>query len=226
MRILPVAGLWLTSDAWDDTVAELDRLGHDAVAVRLPGADVGDRTATLDDQVAAIVAAIDAAAENVVVVGHSAASTLAWIAADRRPMQVAHVVLVGGFPASDGETYADFFQHVDGAMPFPGWEPFDGPDSADLDDDTRSMIASRAVPVPSAVARGIVRLGDERRRQVPVTIVCPEFTPEQAQGWISSGDVPELAHATDVRMVDIDSGHWPMFTRAVELARLVHEAAT
>jgi pimeloyl-ACP methyl ester carboxylesterase len=226
MRIILIAGLWLTSDVWNGTATELARLGHDAVAVRLPGVDHGDRSATLDEQVDAVVAAIDDAAGAVVVVGHSAACTLAWIAADRRPQQVAHVVSIGGFPSSNGEAYADFVEHVDGAMPFPGWEPFDGPDSADLDDETKTMIAARAVPVPSAVARGVVRLDDEQPRRVPVTVVCPEFTTDQAQGWIAGGDVAELAEAADLRMVDIDSGHWPMLTRPVELARLLHEATT
>jgi pimeloyl-ACP methyl ester carboxylesterase len=226
MRIVLIAGLWLTSDVWNETVTELARLGHDAAAVRLPGVDDGDRSATLDDQVDAVVAAIDDAGEAVVVVGHSAACTLAWIAADRRPQRVPHVILIGGLPSSNGEVYADFFDHVDGAMPFPGWEPFDGPDSADLDDETKRIIAALAVPVPSAVARGVVRLDDEQRRRVPVTVVCPEFTADQAQGWIAGGDVAELAEAADVRMVDIDSGHWPMFTRPVELARLLHEATT
>jgi pimeloyl-ACP methyl ester carboxylesterase len=226
MRIVLIAGLWLTSDVWNGTVTELARLGHDAAAVRLPGVDDADRSATFDDQVDEVVAAIDDGGESVMVVGHSAACTLAWIAADRRPRRVAQVVLIGGFPSSNGEAYADFFEHVDGAMPFPGWEPFDGPDSADLDDETKAMIAARAVPVPSAVARGVVRLDDEQRRRVPVTVICPEFTTDQAQGWIAGGDVAELAEAADVRLVDIDSGHWPMFTRPAELARLLHEATT
>ena len=226
MRIILIAGLWLTCDVWNETATELARLGHDVVALRLPGVDHGDTSATLDDQVDAVVAAVDDAAGAVVVVGHSAACTLAWIAADRRPQRVAHVVLIGGFPSSNGEAYADFFEHVDCAMRFPGWEPFDGPDSADLDDETKTMTAARAVPVPSAVARGVVRLDDEQRRRVPVTVVCPEFTTDQAQGWIADGGVAELAQAADLRMVNIDSGHWPMFTQPVELARLLHEATT
>jgi pimeloyl-ACP methyl ester carboxylesterase len=226
MRIILIAGLWLTSDVWHETVAELDRLGHDAVALRLPGADDRDRAATLDDQVDVVIGAIDDTAGDVVVVGHSAASTLAWIAADRRPQRVVHVVLIGGFPAAHGDSYADMFVHVDGAMPFPGWEPFDGADSADLDDETKGTIAAGAVPVPSAVAQGTVQLVDERRWQVPVTLVCPEFTPDQARSWIEGGDVPELAKSADLRMVDIDSGHWPMVTRPVALARLLHEAVT
>jgi hypothetical protein len=56
-------------------------------------------------------------------------------------------------------------------------------------------------------------------------MVCPEFTPDQARGWVEGGDVPELAKARSVEYVDIDSGHWPMFTRPEELARILAEVA-
>ncbi|GFJ77918.1 hypothetical protein Phou_020980 [Phytohabitans houttuyneae] len=79
--------------------------------------------------------------------------------------------------------------------------------------------------MPEAVARGVVRLTDERRYDVPVLVVCPEFTPEQARGWIDGGDAPELAKAKHLDLVDIDSGHWPMLTRPDELARLLATAA-
>ena len=215
------AGLWLDGSAWDDVVSELDRLGRRAVPVTLPGQGDGNAAATLDDQVSAVLAAVDAGAGRSVVVGHSAACTLAWLAADARPERVAKVVLIGGFPAAGGQAYADFFPLVDGMMPWPGWEPFEGPDSADLDERARAEFTRRAIPVPEGVAKGVVRLTDERRYDVPVVLVCPEFTPEQAREWIASGDVPELAHAKHLDLVDIDSGHWPMLTRPAELARLI-----
>jgi hypothetical protein len=37
------------------------------------------------------------------------------------------------------------------------------------------------------------RLADERRYDVPVVLICPEFTPAQAREWIDQGGVPELA---------------------------------
>src|SRR5690349_476430 len=125
-QIVLVGGLWLDAPAWDRVVSELEG----AVAVSLPV----QRGATLDDQVDAVLAAVDAAPGRSVVVGHSAASSLAWIAADRRPRKVAKVVLIGGFPNADGENYSPSFPIVDGAMPFPGWEPFEGPDADDLDE--------------------------------------------------------------------------------------------
>ncbi len=224
MDILLIAGLWLDASAWNDVVPELESLGHRPVPVSLPGQGSGSASATLDDQVAAVLAAVDSASGKPMVVGHSAASTLAWLAADARPDRVAKVVLIGGFPSASGRPYADMFELTDGVMPFPGWEPFEGPDSADLDEETRRRIASAAIPVPGAVAKGVVELTDERRFDVPVLLVCPEFTPAEAKEWIAAGEIAELARAKHVDFVDIDSGHWPMFTRPAELARLLAAA--
>lgn len=225
MDILLIAGLWLDGSAWDEVVPALEALGHRPVAITLPGQGDGSASATLADQVAAVVAAVDSASSAPMVVGHSAACTLAWLAADARPERVAKVALIGGFPSADGEAYADFFPSQDGVMHFPGWEPFEGPDSADLDAERRRSIAQAAIPVPDGVAKGTVRLTDVRRFEIPVVLVCPEFSPAQAQEWIDAGELPELAKAAHLDLVDIDSGHWPMFSAPTELARLLAAAA-
>lgn len=221
MDVLLIAGLWLDGSAWDDVVPELEARGHRPVPITLPGQGDGSTAATFDDQVAAVVVAVDSAVGRPLVVGHSAACTLAWLAADARPDKVAKVALIGGYPSADGEPYADFFETTDGFMPFPGWDPFEGPDSADLDEEAKQAVAAAAIPVPEAVSKGVVRLKDERRFDVPVVLVCPEFTPAQAQEWIDAGELPELARAKHLDFVDIDSGHWPMFSKPVELARLL-----
>lgn len=223
MDVILIAGLWLPSRIWTEVATELERRGHRPIPVALPGVDDGSTVASLADQEAAVVGAVDAA-ERPMVVAHSAAATLGWIAADRRPGAIDRVVMVGGFPATDGGVYADMFPVVDGLMPFPGWEPFEGPDSVDLDESARARLAADAVAVPEAVARGVVRLGDERRFDVPVLLVCPEFSPQDAQGWIDAGEVPELRRAR-VSFADIDSGHWPMVTRPTSLAALLDAAA-
>lgn len=223
MDVLLISGLWIPVSVWTEVTDRLSSLGHRAVPVGLPGVDDGSASATLEDQIDAVIAAVDAA-ESPLVVGHSAACTLAWIAADRRPADVAGVALVGGFPASDGEPYADFFPLSDGVMPFPGWDPFEGPDARDLDETDRARIADMAVPVPGGVATGTVHLIDERRFDVPVVLVCPEFDIEQAKAWVEGGDVPELARAHRLTYLDIDSGHWPMFSCPAELARVLDSA--
>ena len=225
MDIILAAGLWLDGSVWADVASALEARGHHAVPVTLPGQGDGNTSATLADQVAAMVAAVDAATGQPLVVGHSAACTLAWLAADARPTKVSKVALIGGFPSGDGEAYADFFPAQDGLMAFPGWGPFEGADSADLDDATKQAIASAAIPVPEGVAKAIVQLTDERRHDVPVVLVCPEYTPAQAKEWIDGGEIPELAAAANLSYVDIDSGHWPMISAPAELARLLALAA-
>src|SRR5690606_22476920 len=159
------------------------------------------------------------------VIGHSAATGLAWLAADRRPDRIAGVGLLGGFPPADGETYFTAFPVVDGAVPFPGWEPFEGPDTADLDQAARDRLAADAVPVPAGVTQGIVRLTDDRRYDVRVAMICPEYSPDDAKEWVASGDLPELAAARRVDYVDLDSGHWPMTSCPAELARVLDSIA-
>ncbi|MEU0821767.1 alpha/beta fold hydrolase [Streptomyces mirabilis] len=225
MDILLIGGLWLNGSVWARVASALEPLGHRPVPLTLPGQGDGSASATLDDQLAAVLAAVDAASGKPMVVGHSAACTLAWLAADRRPERLAKVALIGGFPTADGQPYADFFEVRDDVMPFPGWGPFEGPDTADLDDGARQELATAAIPVPAGVAKGVVRLADERRFDIPVVVVCPEFTPAQAQEWINAGDVPELARAKHVDFADIDSGHWPMITQPAELARILAAAA-
>ncbi len=82
-------------------------------------------------------------------------------------------------------------------------------------------MAAEAIPVPEGVAKGVVRLTDQSRYDIPVVLICPEFSPEQVKEWIAGGELPELVKAKHVEFVDIDSGHWPMITRPRELARLI-----
>ena len=224
MDIVLIAGLWLDGSAWDDVLPELEALGHRGIPVTLPGQGDGTTSATYDDQAAAVLAAVDAAEGRPFVVGHSAASTLAWVAADQRPDGVTGVALIGGFPTTEGGTYADFFEPTGDGVPFPGWEPFAGPDSDDMSPELKAEVAAGAHAVPVGVTKGIVHWTSEARHDVPLTLICPEFSPAEAQEWIDGGDVPELADAKRLELVDIESGHWPMFTQPKALAVLIDEA--
>src|SRR5687768_4626117 len=117
MDIVLIAGMWLDGSAWQDVVPELEKLGHRPIPLTLPGQGDGNTDATYADQVAAVLAAVDAADGPAVVVGHSAACALAWVAADARPEKLARVALIGGMPNPDGETYFGYFEPVDGVVP-------------------------------------------------------------------------------------------------------------
>jgi pimeloyl-ACP methyl ester carboxylesterase len=225
VEFLLIAGLWLDGSAGGSVVAPLEEHGHRAVPLALPGQVDGSSNATLDDQIAAVLAAVDALSGHPVVVGHSVAATLAWIAADARPAKVRKVVLIGGFPVADGGAYFDGIKPEDGLVRFPGWGAFEGSDSADLDEQTRQRIASAAIPVPEAVTSAVVHLRDDRRYDIPVTVICPEFSPEQAKEWIEQSEVSELGKAHFVEYINFDSGHWPMFSRPGELAHFLVEVA-
>src|SRR5690554_5069818 len=81
MDVILIAGLWLRATVWNETADELTALGHRPLKLKLPGADDDSREATLEDQVGAVLQAVDGL-DKPVLVGHSAAATLAWIAAD------------------------------------------------------------------------------------------------------------------------------------------------
>ncbi|MEZ5089464.1 MAG: hypothetical protein R2719_06860 [Micropruina sp.] len=59
---------------------------------------------------------------------------------------------------------------------------------------------------------------------MPTTLICPEFTPDDARDWIAAGDLPELAKAERLDLADLDSGHWPMVSEPAALAALLATA--
>ncbi len=224
MDVLLIGGLWLTSDVWGDVVAALEARGHRGIAVSLPGQDDQDKNVTLETQLKAVLDAAEGA-EKPLIVGHSAAATLAWMAADARVDQTSGVVFIGGFPESDGSAYADFFEPADGWMGFPGWETFEGPDSADLSEEQKERTQRAMVGVPEGVSRGTVTLKNGGRYALPVTVICPEFGPADVQEALDGGDAAELASISDVSLLDLDSGHWPMITCPDRLADQLSEIA-
>lgn len=226
MDIVLVPGLWLDGDSWAEVVPHLEAAGHRAHPVTLPGMESksADRSAiTVDDHVAAVVAAIDAAGGPVVLVGHSAGAGIASAAVDARPEAVARAIYVGGFPVSDGDMLIDGFEAVNGEIPLPDFAEFDDADLIDLDDAALTRFRERSIPSPEHVVHGVVHLHDERRWDVPVTAVCPEYRAADLQEWIAGGAAPvqEFARIKDVSYVDLPTGHWPQFTKPAELAAVI-----
>lgn len=229
MDIVLVPGLWLDGSTWDRVTPTLEAAGHRTRALTLPGMESkeADRTGiTLDDHVAAVVEVLDAADGPVLLVAHSAGCGIAHAAVDARPDRVVGQVHVGGFPSGDGEVLLKGLEAVDGEVAMPDWVALgEEANVADLDADALAAFYAAAIPVPEGVLTTPVRLGDERRHDVPITAVCPEYRVADLQGWIEDGDGPvELARAATVRYVDLPAGHWPQLTRPEDLARVILEA--
>ena len=226
MHLILIPGLWLDGPSWNDVVPPLERAGHTVVPLTLPGmtARDADRSsipfAELRD---AVVEQIDAAAEPVILVGHSLGCGVAWAAVDARPDRVARAILIGGFPAVDGEALAPGFTVKDGEVPFPDWSEFDDADLLELDDTARAAFRERAIPSPQRMVTDVVELGDDRRYDVPVTAVATEYRADQLREWIAQGEAPvqEFTRLRDLEFVDLPTGHWPQFSRPVELAELI-----
>ena len=229
MDIVLIPGLWLDGLSWEDVVPVLERAGHRAHALTLPGMESkgADRAEiTLRDHVDAVVAVIDSfdpADGKVVLVGHSAGGAIAHAAVDARPDRVVRVVYVGGFPTGDGDAVADGYPAENGEVPLPDWAAFDEEELVDLDDQARAEFRKRAIPSPELVTRDPQQLSDERRYDVPVTVISTEFTSEMLGEWIEQGLAPvrEFTKIRDVEYVDLPTGHWPQFTKPEELGRTI-----
>jgi pimeloyl-ACP methyl ester carboxylesterase len=229
MDIILVPGLWLHGSSWDAVTPTLEKAGHRVRALTLPGLESkdADRSGiTLADHVGAVVVAIDEADGPVLLVGHSAGSGIAHAAVDARPDRVARVVYVGGFPSADGEALLGGLPAENGEVPMPDWaELGEEANVVDFDDESLARFYADAIPVPEKVVTDKVRLSDERRYDVPVTAVCPEYTADQLRDWVKEGHVSELAAIREVEYVDIGGGHWPQFTQPDNLAQAILDAA-
>jgi len=195
-------------------------------ALTLPGLESADADGggiRLRDHVDAVAAAVDEADGPVVLVGHFGGDAIAHVAADARPDRMAPVVYVDAGPLGNGRAINDELPVVEGEIPLPDWSEFSEEDLRDLNDELRETFRSRSVPEPAAVARDRQVLSDERRYDVPTTIIACEFPSELLREWIAQGHpyVAELAAMHDVEYVDLPTGHWPQFTKPVQLAQAI-----
>jgi pimeloyl-ACP methyl ester carboxylesterase len=229
MEIVLIPGFWLNGSSWDQVVPALKQAGHRTHALTLPGMEskAADRSQiTLRDHVDAVLEAIDSidpASGQVVLVGHSGGGALAHAAVDARPSRVGRVVYVDSGPLGEGGVINDEFPAENGEIPLPDWSLFGEEDLVDLDDALRAAFRERAIPTPVHVARDPQRLFDERRYDVPVTVIACEFPAAMLREWMEQGHpyVRELAKMREVRYIDLPTGHWPQFTRPEELGRAI-----
>jgi len=229
MDVILIPGFWLDGSSWDDVVPALEQAGHHTRALTLPGMEAkdADRSGiTLRDHVDAVVKVIDSvdpAGGKVLLVGHSGGGAIAHAAADARPDRVARVVYVDSGPLGDGGVVNDELPASNGEVPLPDWQLFDDEDLVDLDGELRAAFRERTIPTPAHVTSDPQQLFDERRYDVPVTVIACEFPSAKLREWMEQGHpyVRELAKIRDVDFIDLPTGHWPQFTRPEELGRAI-----
>ena len=230
--IVLVPGHWLGAWAWDAVAADLRGRGHHVIAVTLPGLNPDDlhrASTTVADQADALRSAVDAAAAGgraVVLVAHSGAGLPTSVLLDRDPTAVARVVYVDSGPSSNGSTFDASVPPERDEVPLPPFEQLraslDGLSEEDLE-----RFRERAVPEPAAVVRDPVRLENDSRRDVPSTIIACSYSCEVMMQMAREGHpmMAEVATLRDLELIDLPTGHWPMWSRPADLASAIATAA-
>lgn len=223
MDVFLIPGFWLDSSAWDDVLPAIRAAGHEPRALTLPGLVPADPNVGLRDQISFVTDLVDAADGPVVLVGHSGGGAVAHGVVDARPDRIAKVIYVDSGPLGDGNVINDGFDAEDGMVPLPDKLVFDDESVRDMDDAVWAAFAARAIPIPEKVATEKQRLSDPRRYDVPVTVITSEMSEATLRELIAGGHpyVAELAAVKRYDIVELPTGHWPMFTKPVELAEKI-----
>jgi pimeloyl-ACP methyl ester carboxylesterase len=226
MDIILVPGFWLDASSWSEVTPPLDAAGHRTIPLTLPGLEAQDAPRAgigLRDHIDAVVAAVDSVEQPVVLVGHSGGGAIIHGTVDARPDRVLRAIYVDSGPLGEGGVINDELPADGDDVPLPAWDVFEDADLVDLDDGLRTMFRERAIPQPKGVAYDQQHLHDERRYDVPATVIACEFPSAVLKEWIDAGHpyVAELARIRDVEYVDLPTGHWPQFTKPAELGAAI-----
>ncbi|WP_329267605.1 alpha/beta fold hydrolase [Streptomyces sp. NBC_01451] len=227
-EVVLVAGARLGAWAWDEVVVELRAAGHGVHPLTLSGlAERRGEPAGQQTHVRDIVKEVERLdLRDVVLVGHSYAGIPVGQAAERTGERLRRVVFVDASVPADGKSFLWGWDSTgvetsiaenDGFWPIPAADHFAG---QDLTDEQIARIVSGSTPHPGAtLTEPAVLTG--AMSDLPATYVkCLLDDPEPCQ------DVVELLKSDRWDLVELDTGHWPMFSRPRELAAVLHRSAT
>lgn len=230
-----VPGAWLGGWAWQDVTARLRAAGHEVYPMTLTG--LGERVhlarpeVDLETHIADVVNTITVNdLDEVILAGHSYAGIVITGVADRIPERLAQLVYVDSAPLANGMAMTDLFppealagiqQAVDDfgdgwRLPFPGIEGLaENASLRGVSDEQKLLMEAKAEPQPWLTYTQPLRLtheGEAPYRQV--MIACDDM-----RSLIEAG-VPEILPMTQAPWISIamETGHWPMFSAAGELA--------
>ncbi|MCM2579099.1 alpha/beta fold hydrolase [Streptomyces meridianus] len=217
-----VAGAWLGAWAWDDVVPELRAAGHGAHALTLSGlAEKQGVPAGQQTHVQDIVGEVERLGlRDVVLVGHSYSGIPVGQAAERIGDRLARVVFVDAGVPAHGESMASAWWQGQAAFEaaLAGndgyWAPLTAPEceGQGLTEEQIARFVGGSTPHPGASLTEPAVL-ERSLGELPATYVkC------LLDGDEPSDDVAELLKSEHWRLVEMDTGHWPMFSQPRELA--------
>ncbi|MDQ4502378.1 alpha/beta hydrolase [Sinomonas sp. ASV322] len=224
-------GAWL----WDDFAEVLRGRGHEVLAPSLVG--VGERISEggpatrLSDHIDQVCEVIGV--HRVTVVGFSYGGLVAAGVGERIPDQISMLVYLDAFLPVDGMSMFDL-------LPVPvrdsiqaaaeatgdGWRippmPLDrlggiGSVGEGVDGDKVVALLSRRGPHPIGTYREVMTVRNPATQTIPrVYITCTEHPANDPMSVVT-----ERARADGMPVYDIDTGHFPMLTKPIELADLL-----
>ena len=113
LTFILIHGAWQGGWAWETIVPRLNALGHDAIAVDLPGNGhnpMEPSKVNLERYAAHVVEIIDATSGPIVMVGHSMGGTAAAQACEWRPERIALAIFLAAFLLPDGMSVLQFYE--------------------------------------------------------------------------------------------------------------------
>ncbi|MGI5169709.1 alpha/beta fold hydrolase [Spirillospora sp. CA-253888] len=240
-----VPGFWLGAWAWERVTEELRAAGHEVHPVTLTGLAERAGEATpevdLDTHVADVLRVLEEGdLREVVLVGHSGGMLPVTGAADRVPERLARVVYVDSAPLPSGMAQHDFNEPEQRAavekqvaeegdgwlLPAPPFDAAADPDNhADMPEEMLAGIRAQVTPQPFATAtQPLVR--PDTVPDTPKTMVLNTIPRAAVEQMVAAGN-PLFAAlgGPEWSFRELPTGHWPMFSKPVDLARLLEDLA-
>ncbi len=239
-----VPGFWLGGWCWRATARHLRANGHDVYPVTLTG--LGERShlarpeIDLETHVQDIVNIVEGEdLRDAILLGHSYGGVPVGAAADRLEERLARVVYLDSVPIAAGTAYLDSFppearqtieQWValrgDGwRLPLPAWDELErvfGASLTGLDDAAKARMRAGAAPQPAGTFTQPLRPSAGDRSRTPKLGILNSFTEDQVQELIAAGHPwGALLSGPEWSFVELPTGHWPMFSRADDLAEIL-----
>ena len=231
--IILIAGHWLGAWAWDEVLEHLKTDHPHAIAMTLPGLDAHDperATKTLEAQAEAILGAITHHGNQpAILVAHSGANAPVSLVMDRYPELVLRVVWVDSGPVATGSVFAPDLPEELEELPLPPFDVLAQQASLEgLSTEVLQQFRARAVPEPGPVLRQPVELTNDARRRVRTTLVCCSIPGAQVLELAQTGHpmFTEIANLEHLDVIDLPTGHWPMWSRPRDLAKAIQSEAS
>lgn len=240
-----VGGAWLGGWCWRPVARRLREDGHEVYPVTLTGlgerAHLASSEVDLETHISDVVNLIEYEdLHEVVLLGHSYAGIVVTGVADRIGGRISRLVYLDSGPAPDGSSFMDMQspearRHIerqvaefgDGwRLPVPSWEELENVYGASLEgvgEPQLRLMRQRATPQPTGTYSQPLRLENTTLSTGLTKVLITNSFPLAQVRELISADHPwfrDLA-GPEWRLLELPTGHWPMFSRPEDLAGLL-----